>query len=91
MKIVESFEYILQSKKLELYDGQGDLVVSFNPIKIIKEHIEPSACYLISNGDDFTIYNKHGQDVANVPVWECVNIWQDTKLVENLSKKYLES
>ena len=85
MKEVTSFEYNLNSKALELYDSNGEHICDINPLKIIKEAIEPKACYLISNQDEFVTFSKQGSELMNIPVWETIQIWQEKKLTE----KYL--
>ena len=85
---ITDFEYNLSTKQLELYEN-GELVSKINPIKVIRENIEAKACYLIANTSDFVVFNKQGQDLQNVSIWEIINIWQEKKLCEALHTKYL--
>jgi len=90
MKDVMTFEYNMDNRSLELYDAQGELVRTINPLKVIKEMIEPKACYLVPNDQEVVVFNKIGQDICNVNIWEIINIHTDKLLTETLHQRYIE-
>lgn len=90
MNEVTSFEYNMDNRSLELYDAQGELVRTINPLKVIKEMIEPKACYLVPNDQEVIVFNKIGQDICNVNIWEIINIHTDKLLTETLHQRYIE-
>ena len=90
MKDVMTFEYNMDNRSLELYDAQGELVRTINPLKVIKEMIEPKACYLVPNDQEVIVFNKIGQDICNVNIWEIINIHTDKLLTETLHQRYIE-
>ena len=89
MKTIDSVEYNLNNKLMEMYDSTGEIIGTFNPLKVIKESFEPKACYLISNMDDMVVFDKSGRDIMNIPIQEIVQVYTESKLEQKMYEKYL--
>ena len=89
MRNFEDFYYNLDTKRLELY-SEGKATIEINPLKVIKESLEPKACYLIPNDQEVIVFDKIGRDICNINIWEIVDLWESKKVEANLYKKYLE-